>query len=167
MLGVTAVALAVEAGAYVTAEDIDEQRLAAAARFGAVATQAPQGLDPAPPGGRQLFDLVLEFSGAASAVQAGVRSLDIGGTLVLAGTVSPGPALVVEPQDLVRGWHTITGVHNYEPHHLQAAVAALTHTADRYPWHDLVAAPVPLRDLPELITRRHPHAPRSAVRPDL
>ena len=45
---------------------------------------------------------------------------------MLAGSVFPGPPLAMAPEALVRGRHSLIGVHNYEPQHLAAAVALLS-----------------------------------------
>lgn len=48
---------------------------------------------------------------------------------------------------IVRRWLTLTGVHNYEPHHLREAVEFLRHSRDRFDWHTLVADPVGLDEI--------------------
>lgn len=47
---------------------------------------------------------------------------------------------------LVRGWRTITGVHNYEPRHLEQAVEFLTDS--QIDWDTVVSAPIALDDVP-------------------
>lgn len=101
------------------------------------------------PGGGHLVDVSLEFSGAASAVGECLASLDIGGRAVLAGTVAPVGDVQVDPEWLVRGWRTVTGVHNYEPRHLEEAVAFLDSEGDQ---------PVPLDRLPEVFATASPAA---------
>ncbi len=86
-------------------------------------------------------------TGSSAAVSAALGRLDIGGTLVLAGSVTPGPALAVDPETVVRQWLTITGVHNYEPRHLHQAVDFLDRTREQYPWEALVVSPVPLKQI--------------------
>lgn len=132
MLGVTAAAACAERGAQVMISDPHPQRRALAARFGA-------GPDTGGPS-----DIALDFSGSPTAVAGALSRLDLGGTLVLAGSVTPGPTVALDPESVVRGWQTITGVHNYEPRHLVRAVEFLTRTRRTMPWTDLVAAPVAL-----------------------
>lgn len=132
MLGVTAAAACAERGAQVMISDPHPQRRALAARFGA----EPDTGGPS--------DIALDFSGSATAVAGALSRLDLGGTLVLAGSVTPGPTVALDPESVVRGWLTITGVHNYEPRHLVRAVEFLTRTRHTMPWTDLVAAPVAL-----------------------
>ncbi|MEV0335592.1 zinc-binding dehydrogenase [Nocardia sp. NPDC050717] len=135
MLGVTAAAVCADAGARVYVDDIDTHRQSAATEFGA---QPDQG---------DAVDLAIDFSGATTAIQNALSRLDIGGTLVLAGSVTPSPPIEVVPENIVRNWHVITGVHNYEPHHLTRAIEFLDRTRDRYPWESVVAEPTGLHDL--------------------
>ena len=129
MLGVTAVAMAAHAGAHVIAVDPDPARREQAVRFGAaeVADTAPGDVDAA-----------LELSGKPSAVDACLRSLTVGGTAVLAGSVSPGEPVPLDPERLVRGLHSVVGVHNYRPADLLAAVDFLAAHHRRWPFADLV-----------------------------
>ncbi|MBS9374230.1 zinc-binding dehydrogenase [Rhodococcus sp. B50] len=151
LLGIAAVAMSAEAGADVTIVDIDPQRAARAERFGAV-------LDDGGP-----VDIALDFSGSAEAIASLVPRLDVGGRLVLAGSVAPGPAVPVDPETIVRRWLMVTGVHNYEPGHLRSAVDFLTRTVATYPWDELVEDPVPLDEV-ENVLRPGP-ALRTAVAP--
>lgn len=100
------------------------------------------------PGGTHQVGVALEFSGAASAVSECLAALNIGGTAVLAGTVAPVGEIPLDPEWLVRGWRTVTGVHNYEPHHLTEAVAFLESEGERIPWDAVLGGPVTLEELP-------------------
>lgn len=156
MLGLTAVAACADAGAAeVVAVDVDPARLALAEAFGA--TRCVLAGEPLPQ-----VDAAIELSGAAPAVQAALGALDVGGTLVLVGSVSPGPAVALDPEAVVRGWRSVVGVHNYEPRHLEQAVAFLA--ASPLPWGDLVEAPVGLQELSRVLTSPMGR-PRAAVRP--
>lgn len=178
MLGITATAVAAEWGAAdVVVTDVHPERLALAARFGA--GQTVRNVRPGSPElaaaslGQGEFDVALEFSGSVDAVGQALSQLDVGGVLVLVGSVSPGSAVAVDPERVVRRWLTVTGVHNYEPAHLGEAVDFLARTADRYPWLDLVAPPRPLDELGALFGdgagtgsgQERILAPRQAVRP--
>lgn len=101
------------------------------------------------PGSQHVVDVALEFSGAASAVRECLSSLDIGGTAVLAGTVAPVGLTDVDPEWLVRGWRTVTGVHNFEPRHLREAVAFLEAEKERLPWEEILEGPITLEELPQ------------------
>lgn len=153
MLGLTAVAACAEAGADVQVVDIDPGRLELATEFGGRAG------DGGP------VDVAIDYTGSTDAVAQALGRLDIGGVLVLAGSVMPGAPLAVDPEAVVRQWLTITGVHNYEPRHLRRAVEFLDRTRDRYPWHSLVGAPVPLDDIASAFCAPPAGKLRTAVAP--
>lgn len=159
MLGMTAVAMAARRGAHVVVSDPSPTRREQARRFGAAAvTDAPRA---------GAYDVALELSGAPAAVRACIDGLDIGGVAVLAGTVSPGPAVEVDPEAIVRGLKTITGVHNYAPAHLSEAVRFLAADHGRYPFEELVVGHYPLDDLDAAFAAAGAAgaAPRQAVLP--
>ena len=150
MLGMIAVVAARAGGARrIIASDPDPRSRALVADLADVVSG---------PGGGHLVDVSLEFSGAASAVGECLASLDIGGRAVLAGTVAPVGDVQVDPEWLVRGWRTVTGVHNYEPRHLEEAVAFLDSEGDQLPWDQLLDGPVPLDRLPEVFATASPAA---------
>ncbi|WP_029106064.1 zinc-binding dehydrogenase [Mycobacterium sp. URHD0025] len=153
MLGLTAVAACAEAGADVQVVDLDADRLALVPEFGGRAS------DGGP------VDVAIDYTGSSVAVADALGRLDTGGTLVLAGSVTPGPPLTVDPETVVRQWLTITGVHNYEPRHLHRAVKFLDETRERYPWEPLVVAPVSLEDIEEALRTPPPGKLRTAVTP--
>ncbi|MGV0811156.1 zinc-binding dehydrogenase [Mycolicibacterium boenickei] len=153
MLGLTAVAACADAGADVQVVDIDADRLALVPLFGGHAD------DGGP------VDVAIDYTGSTAAVSGALSRLDIGGTLVLAGSVTPGPTLAVDPETVVRQWLTITGVHNYEPRHLHRAVAFLDRTRDRHPWEALVVSPVPLEQIEAALRPPPPGKLRTAVTP--
>jgi putative phosphonate catabolism associated alcohol dehydrogenase len=144
LMGLSAcVALRAAGAATVTGLDPETGRHPAALRLGADAVAAPgEGL-PGP------FDVVVEASGVPAAVSAAVEALDVGGHLALVGSVAPAGNVDVDPERLVRRLHTVVGVHNYEPHHLLAAVGLLRGSGDQLA--ELVAPPVGLGDLPEVL----------------
>lgn len=153
MLGLTAVAACADAGADVQVVDRNADRLALATGFGGRASN----------GGR--VDVAIDYTGSSAAVADALGRLDIGGTLVLAGSVTPGPPLAVDPETVVRQWLTITGVHNYEPRHLHRAVEFLDRTRERHPWDALVVAPVPLKQIASALHSPPPGKLRTAVCP--
>ncbi|MEV0669035.1 zinc-binding dehydrogenase [Mycobacterium sp. NPDC050441] len=153
MLGLTAVAACVDAGADVQVVDRNADRLELASRFGGRAS------DGGP------VDVAVDYTGSCAAVSDALGRLDIGGTLVLAGSVTPGPPLAVDPETVVRHWLTITGVHNYEPRHLHRAVEFLDRTRERYPWEALVVPPVPLKQIASALNPPPPGKLRTAVSP--
>lgn len=153
MLGVTAAAACAEAGARVRITDLDATRVEVAHRFGGVADTDGT------------VDVVLDYSGSAEAITRALARLDVGGVLVLAGSVTPGPPLALDPESVVRRHLTIIGVHNYEPRHLTAAVDFLDRTREVFPWADLVAAPVELEDIRHVLTAPSTGVLRSSVAP--
>lgn len=153
MLGLTAVAACADAGADVQVVDRNADRLALATQFGGRAS------DGGP------VDVAIDYTGSSAAAADALGRLDIGGTLVLAGSVTPGPPLAVDPETVVRQWLTITGVHNYEPRHLHRAVDFLDRTRERHPWDALVVAPVPLKQIASALHSPPPGKLRTAVCP--
>jgi threonine 3-dehydrogenase len=159
MLGVAAVVAARDAGAStVVVTDPDPERQDLAARFGATATLGPD--DEVGP-----VDVAVELSGASSAVRRCLDALDVGGRLVLVGSVAPAPPVLLDPERVVRGWHTVTGVHNYEPRHLREALGLLERTREAVPWAELVTPAASLAELAGLLTGPAGSAPRAAVVP--
>ncbi|WP_216858363.1 alcohol dehydrogenase catalytic domain-containing protein [Actinomadura verrucosospora] len=140
LLGLLATAILAGRGAAVTVVDPDPGRRATALLMG-----ARDAVDPAaetPPA-----DLYVELSGAPAAARDAVARTATGGTIVLAGTVSPGAPLDWEAQDLVRGLLTVRGVHNYTPAHLAEAAAWTESAAASLPAGALLGAVHPLDDL--------------------
>jgi putative phosphonate catabolism associated alcohol dehydrogenase len=132
MLGVTAAAMAKAGGADVTVCDPDPRRRSLARRFGADHTDDGSGtLDG--------FDVAIEVSGNAAAVEACLGSLGIGGRAVLAGSVASSRPVAIDPEHLIRNLVRVTGVHNYRPQHLDAAIQFLHQHHSRYPFAELVA----------------------------
>lgn len=159
MLGLGAVAAAASAGtSAVNAVDPSAERRQLARQFGATDDAAS-----APDVGS--CDVLLEFSGSSTALQAGLVALDGQGVAVLAGSVAPNGAIALDPEQVVRRQLSIFGVHNYEPRHLGAALDFLGDTRDRFPWADLVAEPKPLADVASLLADAPGPSPRYSVAP--
>ncbi|MEJ1923444.1 zinc-binding dehydrogenase [Microbacterium sp. KHB019] len=140
LVGLTAVAIAADAGAEVTVVDPSPVRRAFAQRFGGTAVTASTG--PA--------DIVIEASGHA--VADAIKAADVGGTVVLVGSVFQGEPVPFDAEDAVRRLLTITGVHNYTGHELAAAAAFLTGTGRAYPFTEAVGAVYPLAEVDAAIT---------------
>ncbi|MFB4295337.1 alcohol dehydrogenase catalytic domain-containing protein [Actinomadura sp. NTSP31] len=140
LLGLLATAMLADRGAAVTVVDPDAGRRATAKLMGAANTV---GLTAEPPPA----DVYIELSGAPAAARDAVARTATGGTIVLAGTVSPGAPLDWEAQDLVRGLLTVRGVHNYAPAHLAEAAAWTESAAARLPLDALLGAVHPLENL--------------------
>lgn len=154
MLGLVACAMARSRGAAeVLCVEPQAERRGLAGRFGATAILEPGGLAAAVAGvnGGAGLDAVLEMAGAVSGLPDAIAALRMGGRLVLAGSVFPGPALTLSPELLVTRQLTIAGIHNYAPRHLCQAVEFLQREAGSYPFDELVSAWYPLESIHEAI----------------
>ncbi|GIT78929.1 alcohol dehydrogenase [Leifsonia sp. LS1] len=157
MLGLTATAMATEAGARVVVSDPVPARREAALAFGAAAVADPRAAADAPAGlatalgragGRAAAPTIaLELSGTAAALRSLLTAVDVGGVLVLVGSAFPGPDLTVSPEQLARRLLTIRGVHNYAPRHLEQAVRFLAGGGRAYPFAEQVGMIFPLAEV--------------------
>ncbi|GAB94107.1 putative phosphonate catabolism associated alcohol dehydrogenase [Kineosphaera limosa] len=136
MLGLCAVAVARARGAFVQVSDPDPVRREQAAALGALSRETDSGP----------VDVVIELSGAIPGIETGLAALDIGGVLVLAGSVAPRGTVGIDPEHVVRAHLRIVGVHNYEPRHLAQAVAFLAGPGAGIDWSPFIAEPVGLAD---------------------
>lgn len=173
MLGLTACAMAKARGAReIIACDVDPARLELASRFGASRCVAVADTDEAltlatreVTDGRGV-DLALELSGAAAAMQMGLKLLRIGGHYVLVGAVFPSSPLALDPEAVIRRLLNIHGLHNYTPADLADAVAFLAQHHARYPFAELVADSFPLAEADRAFQHAiETRALRVAVRP--
>ncbi|HMP17212.1 MAG TPA: zinc-binding dehydrogenase, partial [Gemmatales bacterium] len=152
LLGLMATALAHEAGASsVIVLDPLESARSRAQEFGASHTMPPEQ-NLATTLVHQLTDqrgadAVLEMSGSSDAVQLGISLLRTGGTMVLAGTVSPVQPVLLDPEHIVRRMLTLRGLHNYQVGDLVTAVQSLERTLDAYPWQKLIGARFSLHEV--------------------
>ncbi|MET4159023.1 alcohol dehydrogenase catalytic domain-containing protein [Agromyces sp. PvR057] len=157
MVGLSAAAMAVEAGAEVIVSDPDASRRSLARRFGAIAADprarkgTPEHLDEvlAVRAQRGLDEILvaIEASGAPAAVETVIKRVGVGGAVVLVGSVSPGPAIPVDAESIVRRLVTLTGVHNYTPAQLVRAVEFLERSYRTVPLERLVGTAYPLDEL--------------------
>lgn len=144
MLGLIAVEAAVDAGAEVTATDPNFERRELAAQLGACVSDSAD--NSAITDLTENFDIAMEFSGSPHGVSTCVKSLDIGGVAVLAGSVADSPDIDVDPEWIVRGWRTITGIHNYEARHLNQAIDFLSES--KIDWNRVTDGPISLDQVP-------------------
>ncbi|MDV8002289.1 zinc-binding dehydrogenase [Rhodococcus sp. IEGM 1408] len=170
MLGVSAVAAARWYGAAgVQVVDPDPDRVAVARRFGATA-ERDGGREAAPDTERAdgPVDVAVELSGTTAGITTCLDALDVGGTVVLAGSVAPSAPVPVDPERIVRGLHRVVGVHNYEPVHLDRALRMLADTRGRLPWESLVDGPRLMSEVAAVASGAAPAAAgrlRVALRP--
>ncbi|MFC4139530.1 MULTISPECIES: alcohol dehydrogenase catalytic domain-containing protein [unclassified Microbacterium] len=132
LVGISAAAIAAEHGAVVDVRDPDAARAAQAEEFGAT------GFDGAP-------DVVIEASGHA--VRAALDEVEVGGVVVLVGSVFPTPPVPLDAESIVRRLVTVTGVHNYTGAELTGAVGFLSGAGRAYPFAGAVGAVHPLTEL--------------------
>lgn len=140
LLGLCAAQAALHAGAHgVHGADPDPAARSCAAGMGVtVSTDVPESC----------WDIAFELSGSQAGARSCVMALDVGGTAVLAGTVAPVGTIDVDPEWIVRGWRTVTGVHNYQPRHLTQAVEFLDGPGRGLPWDTILGRRYGLADLP-------------------
>ena len=97
-----------------------KERLQLAQQFGAhvtlLANDSPESLADTIAQGTDGHgpDVILEFSGAPTAVTSAIRLCRIGGRIVLVGSVFPTDPVTVEPEQLVRRMLTVQGVYNLQ-----------------------------------------------------
>jgi alcohol dehydrogenase len=160
VLGSIACAMASAAGARrILAVDSNPGMRERAPRFGAT-----QALDPMTEdllskvrNGTDVVgaDVVFELAGSGASVEHSLRLVRTGGTVVLAGTVSPGNAIAIEPEGLVRRMITVRGVHNYHPQDLVAATEFLAGAGRAFPLEQLIHASYPLDRAAEAFSEAH------------
>ena len=161
VLGLTAAALAAARGArHVVVCDPDAGSRTRALQFRATHTAA--GQDELAELVRELTDgrgadAALELCGAPPAVVGALEVVRIGGTVVLAGTVAPTPPIPLDPEAVVRKVLTVTGVHNYRPHDLGAALQFLAGPGAALPFAELVQGTFPLAEVEQAMAFAHAH----------
>jgi alcohol dehydrogenase len=141
----------------VVAADPSADARSRAVRFGATDAVPPDelgGLIAELTAGRGA-DVAVELAGTADSVRAGLDRVRTGGTVVLAGTVAPTPAVPLDPEAVVRRWLTLRGVHNYHPRDLGAALDFLAGPGREYPFAELAAADFPLDRVEEAFAAAH------------
>jgi putative phosphonate catabolism associated alcohol dehydrogenase len=147
MLGLSACAMATEAGASVVwAVDPQSERQRRARLFGASQICHPDNIGEVPK-----VDVLIETSGVPEAMEQGLQRLDIGGVAVLVGAVYTQRDLAINAEIIVRNLLTIKGLHNYTPQDLAAAIRFLTDSRLQYPFQDLVGIRFPLTELDEAV----------------
>lgn len=170
MLGLTACAMARSRGAAeVICIDPIPARRDLAMKFGATRAVGPDELAVAADAATNTlgFDAVVELSGSPAAFHAAWPKIRIGGTLVLVGSVFPGPPVPVELEKIVRRNLTIRGVHNYAPRHLLTAVQFLDTHHRQYPFAELVTEWLPLQSIETAFAKSgQPTAIRIGILPE-
>lgn len=147
MLGLFAIAMLSQSGTRELAVfDIDADRLALSGEFGATTALSDLGEVTEP------FDIIIDFTGASSAIEVAMEKLAIGGRFVLIGSTHPDKPIQVQPERLVRRLQTITGLHNYNTEDFKTAVAFMEANYARFPFRQLVHAGFTLDKVNEAFT---------------
>ena len=177
LLGVTACAMATDAGALVVVSDPDAARRQLALAFGAAAVADPSAPCESPTGVASVLaalqdagaaepTIAVELSGAGTAVQTVIDLIGVGGVVVLVGSVLPGEPALLDPESMVRRLITLRGVHNYTPDDLQQAVTYLSGGWHRHPFSALVGMTFPLEKADAaLLTAATARYPRVGITP--
>ncbi len=175
MLGLTAAAFAKwKRAERVVVCDTLGDRLERARAFGANATvlwhEDPEEFDSrlADASGNESgeFDVIIEASGAPSAIEASLRHVAVGGHVVLVGSVFPSRHVQLDPEQLVRRLASIVGIHNYTDDDLRTALQFLAACHDEFPFADLVESAYPLARVNEAARVAISDRPvRVAIRP--
>ncbi len=150
LLGLTVCGMASALGAAeVICVELNPERRAQARSFGATHAIAPEELTSVAhrlTEGRGA-DVALELTGSPAAFTAAWPALRIGGTFVVVGAVFPSHPVELPLEQLVRRHLILRGIHNYQPHHLLAAVRFLIDHHRQFPFAKLVAEWHPLRNI--------------------
>ncbi|MDX1930125.1 MAG: zinc-binding dehydrogenase [Pirellulaceae bacterium] len=148
MLGLTAAAMVDSLhAAEIVVVDTLASRLELARQFGATRTLQATGVSEI----AELFHIVLEFSGSSDSVSAACALSDIGGRVILVGTVMPSPSVAVDPEMIVRRCLSIRGVHNYAPIDLVTAIQFLSGAGQKYPFAPLIARHFTLEEINDAV----------------
>jgi len=145
LLGLYGAALAKSRGARrVIGLDVHSGRRAQSTRFGVDLALDPD-MEPAALQAAILAhckpegpDSVIEVCGVANAIPQGLELVRTGGTLVVAGMVSPGASVMLDANRILRKMITIKGVHNYHPRHLMEALDFVVSHKNDFPFDELV-----------------------------
>lgn len=144
MLGLFAVAMISKEGPReLVAFDLNGERLSKSKQFGANTTieDIQEITEP--------FDVIIDFTGASSAIASALEKLAIGGRCVLIGSTHPDNPISIQPEKLVRSLQSISGLHNYNAEDFKTAVHFMeTHHA-RFPFRELVQAKFTLDEVNE------------------
>jgi putative phosphonate catabolism associated alcohol dehydrogenase len=170
LLGLTACAMARMLGAAeAICVEVQPERRALSARFGATCPIAPGELDAqaAELTNGHGVDVALEVSGAPAAFESAWPIVRTGGIIVVVGSVFPSPPVSLSLEQVVRRHLTLRGVHNYAPRHLVAAVEFLAGYHQQYPFASLATQWHTLPDWRQALTAaKGPANIRVGIRPN-
>jgi putative phosphonate catabolism associated alcohol dehydrogenase len=142
MLGIIACAMASKMGATeIIAIDENIERLNISTQFGATKTMLAKdcvGFKA---------DIVLEFSGAISAMENSINLLHIGGIVIWIGAVYAQPKVLINAEYIIRNIITIKGLHNYNHEDLVTATAFMEDNYTVFPFEILIKKGFLLEDV--------------------
>ena len=155
MLGIYAACYLRENGCQsVSVVDCRKDRLRMAAQFGATHTFDLTDISAADIGqaiqeitNRNGADLVVEVSGANTALSNALDWLGVGGRCLTLGYVYPGADVTLDAQKVVTKCLTIRGLHNYHPSALGEAIRFVEKKHGHYPFGELIGATYPLGEI--------------------
>lgn len=134
MLGAVACAMCKSNGAKkVIAMDVKEKRCESSREFGADICIEPEKIN-----NLDEYDIVLEYSGVAEAMEKTLNNLSVGGTSVWVGATYPQRDLNVNAEKIIRNIHTIKGLHNYNNEDLVRAVEFIENNFDKFPFENMI-----------------------------
>ncbi|GMA37078.1 hypothetical protein GCM10025876_32820 [Demequina litorisediminis] len=159
MIGLAALAMAVEAGAAsTTAVDPRAKRRRRALAFGADAALDVDARVPA-------CDVVIDAAGGADTFVRVSGSLARGGVAVVAGARAQVPDAVVDVERLSRDGLALLGLGRPSPRHVLDAVTFLAATHAMRPWADIVSPPRGLEAVVEAVAHSGGSIARVAIAP--
>ena len=161
LLGITAVAMCIEAGAArVIAADISADRLLFAEKFGAhhtlnFDTSSQEEINSL----LKQVDVTIDMSGAPQAIEYGINTLRVGGAAIWVGSVFNTRKIAVDAEMIVRNLLTIKGLHNYNHQDFQYAVTFINSYYNKYPFTEVVSKEFPLLQAAEAFDYAINHKP--------
>lgn len=168
MLGIYCIAMCRDAGAnWIGATDVSDKRLQEGLAFGAdkvIKVSSREESDDAILELQQQFDkkgvdLVFDMSGAAEAMEMSLDILGIGGTAIWIGAVFNNRKLQVDAEKIVRGLHTIRGLHNYNFDDFKYTLHFLKENWKKYPFDTVVEKEFNLEQAQEAFEYAVSHKP--------
>lgn len=143
MLGTIACSMANKSGAgEVIGIDKAPERLENVSRYGAHQTfDASSALETGLAtqyGSKRPVDVVLEFSGAARAMETTLKTLSVGGVAVWVGATFPQRDLNINPEYIIRNLLSIKGLHNYNHADFINAVDFMENHHHSFPFEEMV-----------------------------
>ena len=140
--------------ASITLMDINDQRLEMAKSFGADFTYnslTPQENLTAITEQfyKKGFDVIIDMSGAYSAMEIGLAYSAIGAQNIWVGGVTPMPAIGINPEQMIRKLLTIKGMHNYNYEDFIQAVTFFEKYSTTFPLQQFIEKSFPLEQTKE------------------